>query len=64
MWTRISYGKNVNVGNIHAAPWKDKYHNYLSREEDKQALRTMKEKIQCSIQYKNFSGWQMAEHKL
>ncbi len=45
--------ENVNVGNIHAAPGKDKVSQFIYLgEEDKQALRTMKEKFNVQFSTK------------
>ena len=45
--------ENVNVGNIHAAPGKDKVSQFIYLgEEDKQALRTMKEKFNVQFNTK------------
>lgn len=45
--------ENVNVGNIHAAPGKDKVSQFIYLgEEDKQALRTMKEKFNIQFNTK------------
>ena len=45
--------ENVNVVNIHAAPGKDKVSQFIYLgEEDKQALRTMKEKYNVQFNTK------------
>ena len=54
----------VNVGNIHAAPGKDKVSQFIYLgEEDKQALRTMKENSMFNSNTK-LLRLQMTEHKL